>query len=275
MSPAGLDVLHVASGAEVGYALPMAVAIGSVAAHLAPDRRAVFHLLDAGLGSELRERVVTGLDPARFTVEWVTPDRSGYVGLPLWGRMSVATYDKLSLADVLDPGVKRILWIDADTLVRTDVSVLWDQSMSGAAALAAPDELVPQVGAAFGVAGWLGLGLDPGLPYFNAVVLLADLDLWRKASVRKEALEYLHRHARQTYFWDQEGLNAALAGRWAALGRRWNCSPVEAAGVEPSLLHFHGNLKPWRRLGDSRWHREYYAALERTAWKGWRPGVSV
>lgn len=273
VSLAGPDVIHIASGADSGYALPLVVAIKSVATHLAPHRRAVFHLLDAGLGPELRQRVMAGLDPTRFQVQWVTPNRNGFVGLPLWGRMSVATYDKLSLPVVLDAGVERVLWIDADTLIREDVSKLWDQPMSDACALAVPDRLVPRVGSAFGVAGWRELGIDPGLPYFNAGVLLADLDLWRQASVTENALDYLHRHARRTYFWDQEALNAVLALRWHPLDGRWNCSPVEAFNSTPALVHFYGNLKPWRRLGISRWHTEYYEALDRTAWKGWRPGT--
>lgn len=272
VAPADPDVIQVASGADGRYALPLAVAIQSVATRLAPGRTAIFHLLDAGLGPEGRRRVVAGLDRGRFAVNWITPDRSGYVGLPLWGRMSLATYDKLSLPGVLDAGLRRVLWIDADTLVREDVAVLWDRPLSGAALLAAPDGLVPRLGARFGVAGWRELGLDPRLPYFNAGVLLADLDRWRQSFVTKAALDYLHLHARRTYFWDQEALNAVLAGGWRPLERRWNCSPVEAAGLDPALVHFFGNLKPWLRLGRSRWHAEYYEAVDRTAWKGWRPG---
>jgi len=63
-------------------------------------------------------------------------------------------------------------------------------------------------------------------------------------------------------FWDQEGLNAVLAGQWGELDPRWNqissvsggsFFPVEDLDqmvyqqvvIDPWIVHFAGTLKPW------------------------------
>ena len=52
-------------------------------------------------------------------------------------------------------------------------------------------------------------------------------------------------------FWDQEALNAVLAGKWGALDPRWNriANPRGALPGEGQdgawIYHFAGNVKPW------------------------------
>ena len=37
------------------------------------------------------------------------------------------------------------------------------------------------------------------------------------------------------------------------------------------MVHFSGRLKPWVYRGESFADREFFAVLDRTAWRGWRP----
>jgi lipopolysaccharide biosynthesis glycosyltransferase len=262
----------VVSGADARYARPLAVLVGSILRHLGKDRSVEFHLIDGGLSGDDRERILR--DPAlrAGSVRWLVPPRAAFVGLPLWGRMSVAAYDKLLVGELLDPGIRRALWIDADVLALGDVGMLWDQPLDGRLLLAAADEWVRTVGSRYGVSGHRDLGLDPALPYFNSGVMSIDLEAWRRGQVMEQSLRYLRRFSRGVYFWDQEALNAVVPGRWGRLDPRWNQSPSRASvDAPPRLLHFTGNLKPWRHAGRSGWHRRYYAALDETAWRGWRP----
>jgi lipopolysaccharide biosynthesis glycosyltransferase len=210
-----------------------------------------------------------------MTLYWHVPDPRRLVGLPLWGRMTVTTYNKLLAPELVPLHITKALWLDADVLAQADLEDLWTGDLGNAAVRAARDPVVGSVGARFGVAGWRELGLDPGARYFNAGVLVMDLAKWRAEDIGVRALEYVRRHWRRVYFWDQEGLNAVLAGRWTPLEPAWNWSPsLGAPGVAPRLVHFAGNLKPWRYRGRSRWHELYYAEVDRTGWRSWRPGPS-
>jgi lipopolysaccharide biosynthesis glycosyltransferase len=270
------DVVVVATTADAAYACPLAVMLRSVADRLSPAHHLEAHVIDGGLGETLRARVEASLPPGRTTLCWHPADPHRLAGLPLWGRMTVTTYNKLLVPALVPARVARALWLDADVLAQADVAALWSADLGGVSVRAVRDPVVPCVGARFGVAAWRDLGLAAAAPYFNAGVLVMDLAKWRAEGVGDRALEYLRRHWRQVYFWDQEGLNAVLAGRWAPLEPAWNWSPgLGAPGVQPRLVHFAGNLKPWRYGGRSRWHDLYYAAVDRTDWRASRPAPAL
>jgi hypothetical protein len=139
--------------------------------------------------------------------------------------------------------------------------------------------VVPRVSSPSGVAGWKELGIPAAASYFNAGVMSIDLALWRRDRVGDRALEYVRRHRDRVYFWDQEGLNAVLAGLWGPLDPRWNHNVSVPAGTtsasrvvrDPWIIHFAGNVKPWRYLVRNSPHELYFQYLDKTPWKGWRP----
>lgn len=265
----------IACAADAGYALPLAVMLRSAAKRLDAAHELRVYAVDGGLEPEQRTRIACALAD-RGTIRWVRPRRAPFVGLPLWGRMLAATYDKLAIASLLPDDVERALWLDADLLVEADLAALWRLDLGGAVLRAASDARVPTVGARFGIRAHAAYGLAAGDAYFNAGVLLIDLARWRAERVEERALDYLRRHGADVYFWDQEGLNVALAGRWQPLPASWNATPDPGhrqaiAGGDARIVHFSGNLKPWRYAGDGPLHARYYAALDETAWSGWRP----
>ena len=272
------DPVVVACASDHRYACPLAVMLGSLVAHLHPDRTLEAYVVDGGLGEKTKRRVASSLDATRAVVRWLSPERSCLLGVPLWGGMPIATYDKLLVAALLPETVSKVLWLDCDLLVLADVARLWDSDLGDRHALAVQDSLVPRVSSRFGVSGHRERGLDPGAKYFNAGVMLLDLARWRDEDVVGQALAYLRRYRERVWFMDQEALNAVLAGRWAELDARWNrnvgVSTVRGGEDDAWILHFNGNLKPWRYRGRSRYHALYYGQLDATAWAGWRPEQS-
>jgi lipopolysaccharide biosynthesis glycosyltransferase len=268
----------VACAANASYAIPLAVMLRSAADHLSPGRELAVWVVDDGLGDEARQRIVESL-PGSATVNWLSPDRSTFDGLPLWGRMPINTYDKLTIAENLPAHVKKAIWLDCDTLVLADLAELWDTPMGGAHALAVADSLVPVVSSRFGVSGFADLGFTASTPYFNAGVIVIDTTKWRASKVAAGAVDYLNRFRDSVFFWDQEALNAMLVGRWSPLEPRWNWSAnldrLSRNGVAPHdparILHFSGNIKPWVVREAMDFDAEYFRVLDETAWSGWRP----
>lgn len=276
-APGSTDPITVVSAADAAYALPLAVMLRSVIDRLGPTRTARLHVIDDGLGPELRERVEASLDGT--VVRWIVPDGEPEDGLPLWGRMPATTYHKLVLPSLLS-GVDRALWLDADLVSLEDVGTLWDMSLERRSLVAVTDPFVSTVSHRLGVTGWRELEMSPEAPYFNAGVLLLDLDRWRAQDVTARALEYLHRFRDRVFFHDQEALNAVLVGDWTEADERWNRSVNAerlglAGAVPPAILHYSGTLKPWTHRVGSRLHAVYYSHLDRTAWRGWRPEASL
>ncbi len=271
--------LSIACAADANYALPLAVMLQSLGANLASGRTADVYILSDGLSPALQMRVQASIPP-NLTLHWI-PAGPLDPGLPLWGRMSPTTYQKLLLADWLPPHLNRVLWLDCDMLVLADAGELWDSPPSAPdIALAVADERVPLISSRFGVAAWRELGLPEHAPHFNAGLLLVNLPAWRALDVRGRSLHYLRRYRDRVYFWDQEALNTTLCGHWKPLPHRWNCHPAHVSpDTPPAILHFSGNLKPWQFAGRTPHRRLYGQYLSRTAWadpllpRSWRNAV--
>jgi lipopolysaccharide biosynthesis glycosyltransferase len=268
----GSDPIVLASAADGFYAQPLAVMARSALAHLDPERHLDLHVIDGGMSEDDGHRLRRSLAVNRLTVHWHRPDRSAFAGVPLWGRVGVSVYDKLLMPAMLPPEVRQALWLDADTMVIDDLAPLWDAGTGTHTALAAPDPLVPTVSSRFGVAGYRALGLIPEAPYFNSGVMLMNLERWRLDQVSTRALDYVKAYGDAVAWWDQEGLNAVLAGSWGKLDATWNWTLHPGAQpAQAKIVHFIGNLKPWRYHGRHPFYAMYYDHLDRTAWKGCRP----
>lgn len=276
----------IACAANAPYAMPLAVTLRSAATHLDRDRRLVAYVVDDGIASDDKRRIIQSL-PERASVNWIEPRRKNFDGLPLWGRMPITTYDKIMVADFLPADVRRAIWLDCDMLVLADLAALWDRPFSGATTLAVQDSLVPFVSSRFGVGGYDELQMDPDTPYFNAGMMVIDVNAWRAANVSRLALEYLKKFQKRVCFWDQEALNAVLAGTWNPLEPRWNWSAnldrlagsaTNHRGATPAqsrLVHFSGNIKPWVINNGGTLDASYFEMLDETAWAGWRPARTM
>ena len=281
MVTVSLVPLVIACAADRQYAMPLAVMLRSVVANLDSRCALKVYIVDGGLDPGTRSRISASL-PERVTLHWIAPERTGFVDLPLWGRMTIATYDKLTIGRWLPESEERVLWLDCDLLVLADLGRLWETEKGRNVVLATQDMFVPTLGARFGVACHRELGIAPESEYFNAGMMLIDVARWRSDDIASRALAYLKRYRRRVYFWDQEALNATLVGRWTKLDRRWNWSPRfdrvafndnGFGGAEKSawIVHFSGSLKPWHFEARSSLHELYYRYLDSTAWAGWRP----
>jgi lipopolysaccharide biosynthesis glycosyltransferase len=87
--------------------------------------------------------------------------------------------------------------------------------------------------------------------YFNAGVLLIDMERWREEQISEKAVAYL-RQFPKTPFSDQDALNVVCDGRWKKLDAEWNqqnhfgTSLAETpADDRPRVVHFITGSKPW------------------------------
>jgi len=100
--------------------------------------------------------------------------------------------------------------------------------------------------------------LDPTVPYFNAGVLIIDLDSWRRAHVGERALSFIAQY--RPALMDQDALNAVVSGQWLELDPMWNTITYwfrsrsrqrrySALLRRARIVHYAGHRKPWLRAG--------------------------
>jgi lipopolysaccharide biosynthesis glycosyltransferase len=264
----------IACGADDRYVQPLAVMLRSALANLSPDREAVVYVVDGGIEAEHKARLRNGW-PERASLHFLPVRESSLAGLPLWGRMPVATYYKLLVPVLLPASLPKAIWLDSDLVVVGDLARLWDEDVLRCHALAVQDRAIPLVSSHNGVRDFRSLGIPSDARYFNAGVMVMNLERWRRDDVAHQVMEYLLQHRDRVVYWDQEGLNAVLAGQWEALDPRWNriANPRGATNGNGDawIIHYTGQLKPWLYPSGGRSHALYYRYLDQTAWAGWRP----
>jgi lipopolysaccharide biosynthesis glycosyltransferase len=263
------DPIGIALCFDRHLALPAAITIASVLRnrrsrvqfHLvvdpSPDLARLLHTVLKHFGGD--GRIIEAAPEAAFDV-----DARGPYGVP-----STATYRRLLLPELL-PELDRLIYLDADIIVRDDLAELWTTALNDYPLGAVPD--------AWAAENETMRQRFPG-GYFNCGVLLMDLVCWRAQSIERRAFALVHEclagGARGPLLYDQDPLNDVLKGSWQRLSPRWNFTAyfTDAAAAAlsistkeidkvrdaPAIVHFVGGYKPWldeySRI--SRYHAEF------------------
>ena len=220
--------IRVLSLADEHYAMPLAVMGRSLLENHRSGRPLLLKVIDGGITPSTRERVERSWrnaagSPARW--EWVAPEFGQARRLPVWGRVPALTYARLFLDAYFAESEDQVILLDSDALVLADVAGLHDTDLEGCVIAACGDPFIPTVSSIDGLHDFARSGMPADTPYFNAGMMVADLRRWRQERVGERSLQYIereHRHLRQ---YDQDALNAVLAGRWKLLDGSWNTQP--------------------------------------------------
>ncbi|HBJ33235.1 MAG TPA: hypothetical protein DDZ51_00430 [Planctomycetaceae bacterium] len=166
--------------------------------------------------------------------------------LPVSGHVSLATYFRLLIPELLPPDVRKCIYLDSDILVLRSLRELQDTELNGAP-FAATFQATHD-GSAY-------LRLPPGAPYLNAGILVLDLNAWREAKLSRKLIDFgLQQEHGALQSWDQDILAKYFVGNWRRLPVEWNVTHhyffESAIGVrqpppEPAIVHFSGMQKPW------------------------------
>ena len=205
------------------------------------------------------------------------------------GPQSTITFARLFLPKLL-AGVRKVVYLDADIVVRRDLAPLINDGARAAAVGAVLDYpllLLADRKQFIGreqprrVDEYLRdyLGLKAPEKYFNAGVLVIDIGRFSDAGVLDRAAHFISLKGRGAILNDQDTLNVALQGDFEALDPRWNYMPQFAGMVErlgsaadalavlrqcsddPWIIHFAGE-KPWDTHGTpNRWEAAYIENL--------------
>ena len=299
-----LDDPIVLCAADDAYAMPLAVTLTSATRHLSVGRELQVFLLDGGISESswmaLKETLVD--EPIELTV--IRPDDGPVRDLMTSHHISTTAYFRLLAAELLPDEIKRVIYLDSDLLICDDLNQLWNVPLDDNLCLAVPDIACPFVDAKRGspnfqrsspymattcpIRNWRQLGLNGASYYFNSGLMVMDLDRWRREGMADRLVRCLHDNSKYIWCWDQYALNVELAGRWKRLPMRWNQGghtfeyptmdsvPVEREEFEamrdrPAVIHYTTEFKPWHFHAFDNRDQMFFDALDRTAWKNWRP----
>ena len=187
---------------------------------------------------------------------------------PYW---SIACYFRLLAARIIPANIGKILYLDADIIVRRSLMDLWNTELRDRAFAAVED--------AFWDPKLDYVPLPPDVKYFNSGVMLINLDYWRQNNVYERAIAFIRDNPDKVNYVDQDALNAILINQWINLPAVWNDmarSTLHVPAVrnkhveDPAILHFVGPYKPWMWSCKHPFKYEYRKYRRKTPWPRYR-----
>lgn len=172
------------------------------------------------------------------------------------GRLNDITYVRYGLGEIL-PELDKVIYLDADILVNGDIKELWDVSLEGQTVGVVEDHSL--------MAQSREVTLDlVSQSYFNAGVMVIDLNQWRKEDIFNKLLQ-VHSSREQWEYNDQDVLNAVLDQKSQCLNARFNAQTYSLANnvvKEPIIVHFTGQEKPWHLSSVNPYTKQYQELLK-------------
>jgi lipopolysaccharide biosynthesis glycosyltransferase len=174
-------------------------------------------------------------------------------------------------------------------IVKGDIAKLWEFDVSQYFIAAVEDVGMENTGD-FGAVVKRNIGIPRKIKYFNAGVLIINLEKWRTGDVSEKLRNYLLENKEKIIFADQDGLNAIFMEQWLPLPMEWNLQSgifelleknritrkdMMDAILNPMIIHYTEKSKPWHPTDVHPLRHEYtkYALL--TPWKDFRANSNI
>jgi lipopolysaccharide biosynthesis glycosyltransferase len=195
-----------------------------------------------------------------FEMDFIGIDVNEFKGLPVLKFISLATYNRLLITELLPKNIE-VIYLDCDIIVKKDILHLWNINIK--------DHLI----AAVSVSSKNNDG------YFNAGVLVFNIKKLREFDFYNKWKEYVKNN--EVVWQDQEILNAVLAGRVLYIPYNWNLpygtllkrgkyynrKHLKSFVSFSYIIHFSASDKPWHALCPHPLKNYYFKYALMSPWK--------
>ena len=136
------------------------------------------------------------------------------------GWVTLPTYYRLLAPELLPEDICKIIYFDGDIIVKGDIKPLWKVNLDGMA-----------IAGSRRMSDWRDISFSERLAYnsfdeyFNAGVLVINLDFWRANSISKVLLDYIRLNIgnkSKLLYMDQDALNVVLHDKKVFFPERYN-----------------------------------------------------
>lgn len=284
--------LRVLFSSDDNYAQHLGAAIYSLIAHNSNFEEIQIYVIDNDISAANKEKLECISNHfSNSKIIWLPfAEWKGKLNLNMAWDISLSSYARLFLAELLPKDVDRILYMDCDMIVCDSLMALWNADLQGKVLGAVQDDISDSTKAA--------VGLLPQDPYFNAGLLLVNLVEWRAQGMGEACLDFIHRHEGMVIHHDQGVLNGVLKDKWYRLPVECNLmtihymfnleqiqryygdhavfyttEEIEKAKQKPVILHYTPSFtsRPWVKGCAHPEAQKYWAAVKKTPWKGAKP----
>ncbi|OVA02580.1 Glycosyl transferase [Macleaya cordata] len=258
------SLVHIAMTLDIEYLRGSVAAVNSILQHSLCPESIFFHFVVSE--TNLESLVKSTFPELKFKVYYFDPEivRSLISSSVRQALEQPLNYARNYLADILEPCVRRVIYLDSDLIVVDDVSKLWNTNL-GSRTIGAPEYCHANFTKYFTSGFWSDrrysgtfAGRKPC--YFNTGVMVMDLVRWRRFGYGKRIERWMEiqKNGRIYELGSLPPFLLVFGGHVAPIEHRWNQHGLGGDNVQGScrdlhpgpvsLLHWSGSGKPWLRL---------------------------
>ena len=279
------DKMHIVACLDKGFVMPTGVMICSVCVNN-PDIDIDFHLVcDESLSANDKkdlEDVVSKRHGKSITFYNINSQLSCKYPYRV-GSLTQATYYRLYLTEILPSSINKVLYFDGDCIIRHSLLPLWNTDISEYAVGVCTDSLESTIDF------YNRLRYPYANGYFNAGVMLINLDYWRRYNMHQQFIDYLQNYQDRILYEDQDLMNVIFQDSKLVLplkynfqtnflwrDRFWDYWKYEEQFIEgmndPAIVHFTTSNKPWfaHSSNPHPYRSTFYKYQNMTKWSGTR-----
>jgi lipopolysaccharide biosynthesis glycosyltransferase len=277
--------------ADNNYAMPLAVTVRSALENLEPNQKIALFIIDGGISQANKLKIIKTLNSEEIDISWVQPDNTLFEELLVSRHLTVSSYYRLFIPELLPEKFDKAIYLDSDMVVTGDLEELWNIDVGDNYVLAVQDDHQLYISNSDALKTYEKLGIPLDYKYFNSGLLVMNLEKWRSDNMSKKIIECMKIEHLSN---DQDGLNAVLAGKWQELHPKWNQMPriydysswkdspfpepvYNELLHQPQIIHFSTLPKPWYAgLQSECTHPKkdlFFHYLDLTSWSGWRDSM--
>lgn len=260
------------------YSILLTAMLKSVELNHGTEEDIIVYIIEDGITSNSKRKLLDSLNLNIFQINWVNIADTIPVDaqLPLDNSTyPLSIYAKLFIPYILPLHIKRVIFLDVDMIVLNDISKLWYLDLGDNIIGAVQDHYIKYIEAWDGIKNYKELGFENGRKYFNAGLLIIDLEKWRSLEIAKEVIACITQNIKFANFPEQYGMNVVLYDKWYEIDPLWNFF-ASYDHKNPYNIHFIGRKPIYQSYSNNERFRDiFYGYLNKTAWVGFKPKFTI
>ncbi len=277
--------MHILLSTDSNYIMPSAVMITSVSINNA-NLDVTFHILiDGSVEENQKEQLKNSINNNKHHIVFHNIDRKLFERFPMVSGVkhyiTLATYYRLLIPSLLPEEIHKVIYLDGDMIVRRPLDKLWNTDIEKYAVGVVTDMEEDKH-------DYKRLGYDKSFGYFNAGMLLINLDYWREHKLEDVFFKLIAEEPERIILHDQDVLNITLHDQKLNLTKRFNVQSgflrkPEYSGLgnryeeykndiieaikDPTIVHYTDKFKPWHIEDSNPYGYEFMKYYKQTEWK--------
>ena len=285
-TPSKSDTVHICYLADHNVADQLFISIHSVIYNSSYEFEYQINIVDAGLNQTDIRKIESYVESIENTkVCFIKVDTNITSGIPDPNNVGRATYLKLLVPEVINKSIDKIVLIDTDTIVMTDLNYLYQNNIEDKVLCGVQEFSSPKIEHTYEQTKLTDVvDLNPSREYYNGGVILINTIQWRSKDISSKSIQLLREYHQYLSVDDQDAVNGTVINKWGTLSPRWNaqthcisvkdknirfddiigCPTYEDIFSNPHIIHFNNHPKP-AHLSYSGPFLDLYTAFEESS----------